>query len=56
MTEAPDIESVREELEMQIRQTTVQDTIENVTAEADVDRTPSAAIDPALIKNIEWLD
>tara|TARA_R110002094_G_scaffold205909_4_gene176641 strand:+ start:605 stop:1453 length:849 start_codon:yes stop_codon:yes gene_type:complete len=55
-TEAPDLESVREELELQIRQTAAQDTIEKITAEADVDRTPSADLDPALIKNLEWLE
>lgn len=56
LTEAPDLESVREELELQIRQTTVQDTIEKVTAEAVVDRSASETLDPALIKNLDWLE
>lgn len=55
-TDAPTLESVREELELQIRQTAVQDSIEKITAEADVDRSGAADIDPAIITNIEWLD
>lgn len=55
-TEAPALETVREELEMQIRQTRVQTYIEEITEAADVDRTAGDAIDPSLIKNLEWLE
>lgn len=55
-TAAPELDEVREELELQIRQTTVQQTIEQVTADADVDRAGAEGIDPAVIKNIEWLE
>lgn len=55
-TEAPELEAVREELELQIRQTRVQTHIEEVAAAADVDRSGAEGIDPAIIKNIEWLE
>jgi peptidyl-prolyl cis-trans isomerase C len=55
-TAAPELDEVREELELQIRQTTVQQTIEQVTADADVDRSAAEGIDPAIITNIEWLE
>ena len=55
-TEAPVLEAVREELELQIRQTRVQTHIEEVAAAADVDRSGAEGIDPAIIKNIEWLE
>jgi peptidyl-prolyl cis-trans isomerase C len=55
-TDAPSLDSVREELELQIRQTTVQQTIERITAEATVDRKGAENIDPAILKNIEWLE
>ncbi len=55
-TNAPALDSVREELELQVRQTTVQQTIEQITAEADVDRKGAEGIDPSILKNIEWLE
>ncbi|MGC1502592.1 MAG: peptidylprolyl isomerase [Sulfitobacter sp.] len=55
-TEAPALEDVREELELQVRQTLVQTRIEEITEQADVDRMAEQVIDPALIKNIEWLE
>ncbi|KIN65695.1 PPIC-type PPIASE domain protein [Sulfitobacter noctilucae] len=55
-TEAPELDAVREELEMQLRQTRVQARIEEITAEADVDRSASEGIDPTLIKNLDWLE
>jgi peptidyl-prolyl cis-trans isomerase C len=56
VVDAPTLESVREELELQVRQTTVQQTIERVTEEANVDRSGAAKIDPAFLQNIEWLE
>ncbi|MGJ8615765.1 MAG: peptidylprolyl isomerase [Sulfitobacter sp.] len=53
--EAPTLESVREELDLQVRQVLVQATIEKVTEEADVDRSAAEAIDPSVTKNTEWL-
>lgn len=55
-TEAPSLESVREELELQLRQTRVQTAIEDVTAAATVDRAGAEGLDPALLKNIDWLE
>ncbi|WP_370399601.1 peptidylprolyl isomerase [Sulfitobacter sp. JB4-11] len=55
-TQAPSLESVREELELQLRQTRVQGAIEDVTATADVDRSGSEGIDPAVLKNLDWLE
>ncbi|MEM7519576.1 MAG: peptidylprolyl isomerase [Pseudomonadota bacterium] len=54
--EAPALESVREELELQIRQTRVQSRIEGITAEADVDRSASEGIDPSVLQNLDWLE
>ncbi|OAN84782.1 peptidylprolyl isomerase [Sulfitobacter geojensis] len=55
-TEAPALDDVREELELQVRQTLVQTRIEEITNDADVDRMSEQEIDPALIKNIDWLE
>ncbi|MEW9920576.1 peptidylprolyl isomerase [Marimonas sp. MJW-29] len=55
-TEAPALDTVRDELELQIRQTRVQQEIDRVTAEADVDRSAADGMDPSVIKNIEWLE
>ncbi|KIN62774.1 PPIC-type PPIASE domain protein [Sulfitobacter noctilucicola] len=55
-SEAPALEDVREELELQLRQTLVQSRIEEITSAAEVDRSASEGLDPALLKNIEWLE
>ena len=55
-TEAPEMDAVREELETQLRQTRVQSRIEEVTAGATVDRSGAEGLDPALIKNLDWLE
>jgi peptidyl-prolyl cis-trans isomerase C len=55
-TEAPALDTVRDELELQIRQTRVQTTIDSITEAADVDRSAAEGIDPAILKNIEWLE
>ena len=54
--EAPALEDVREELELQVRQTMVQQKIEELTAAADVDRSGAEGIDPSVLKNIDWLE
>ena len=54
--EAPALETVRDELELQVRQVRVQEFIESITAEADVDRSAAEGVDPALLKNLEWLE
>jgi len=56
LTEAPELETVREELELQLRQIRVQNRIEEITEAAEVDRSGSDGLDPALIKNFEWLE
>lgn len=53
---APELDSVREELELQIRQTLVQTRIEEITAAANVDRSAADALDPALLQNLDWLE
>ena len=55
-TEAPALESVQEELELQIRQVKVQESIEAIAGEADVNRTGAEGIDPTLLKNTDWLE
>jgi peptidyl-prolyl cis-trans isomerase C len=55
-TKAPALDDVREELELQVRQTLVQSSIEEITDKADVERMSEQDIDPALIKNIDWLE
>lgn len=55
-SEAPTLESVREELDLQVRQILVQETIEQVTADAEVDKTAATNIDPAVTNNTDWLE
>jgi peptidyl-prolyl cis-trans isomerase C len=55
-TEPPELDEVREELELQIRQTKVQESIEAVTAAATVDKSGAEGIDPTLLKNTDWLE
>lgn len=55
-TEAPTLDSVREELELQVRQTNVQTKITEITEAADVDRAAAEAVDPSLLKKLEWLE
>ena len=55
-TDAPPLETVREELELQLRQIAVQETIDTVTAAATVDRSQAEGIDPTVIQKIEWLE
>ncbi|MEM9966622.1 MAG: peptidylprolyl isomerase [Pseudomonadota bacterium] len=55
-TEAPELEEVREELDLQIRQTRVQTAIERITASAEVDRSGAEDVDPAALKNLQWLE
>lgn len=56
LLEAPDLEDVRGELELQLRQTRVQEEIERVTAAADVDRSAAEGVNPEIIKQIELLE
>lgn len=53
---APELESVREELELQIRQTRAQSFIEERTANVEVDRSGSEGVDISIIKQIELLE
>lgn len=55
-TEKPELESVREELELQLGQIKVQESIEAITAKADVNREAAEGIDPTVIKNLDWLE
>jgi peptidyl-prolyl cis-trans isomerase C len=54
--EAPTLDEVREELDLQVRQTMVQSRIEELTAEAEVDRSGAEGIDPSVLKNTDWLE
>ncbi|MEP3442530.1 MAG: peptidylprolyl isomerase [Sulfitobacter sp.] len=54
--EAPALEEVREQIELQIRQIRAQEKIEEVTAAAKVDRSASEGIDPSVIKQISALE
>ena len=55
-TEAPSLESVQEELRLQVGQTKVQTAIEDITAAATVNRDAANGVDPSVIKNIDWLE
>ncbi|MEM6938613.1 MAG: peptidylprolyl isomerase [Pseudomonadota bacterium] len=55
-TEAPALDDVREEIEMQLRQTRVQTRIEEIAASAEVERSGAEALDPSLLRNLEWLE
>lgn len=54
--DAPALEEVREQIELQLRQTRVQTQIDEITEAADVDRSAAAGIDPSVLKNIDWLE
>lgn len=54
--EAPKLEDVRAELEMQIRQIRTQAKIEEVTAAAQVDRSGAEGIAPSVIKQVSALE
>lgn len=54
--DVPALDDVREEIELQVRQTRVQNAIEAITAEADVNRTPAEGVDPSVLKNTDWLE
>ena len=54
--EAPALEEVREELEMQIRQVRAQAKIEEVTSMADVDRSGAEGVDTSVIKQVTVLE
>lgn len=54
--DAPALEEVREQIEMQIRQIRAQTKIEEVTAAADVDRSGADGINPSVIKQVTALE
>lgn len=54
--EAPALEEVREEIELQLRQIRAQTKIEEVTAAADVDRTGAEGVSPSVIKQVTVLE
>ena len=53
---APPLDEVREEIELQIRQSNAQAAIEAVTAEAEADRSGAEGIDPTILKQIGLLE
>tara|TARA_R110002049_G_scaffold44333_6_gene130251 strand:+ start:111879 stop:112727 length:849 start_codon:yes stop_codon:yes gene_type:complete len=56
VADAPALDDVREELELELRQARVQAAIEKVTESADVDRSAAEGIDPTLLRKIELLE
>jgi peptidyl-prolyl cis-trans isomerase C len=54
--DAPAVESVKEELELQIRQVKAQEMITDMTDAADVDRSAADAIDPTVLTNLGLLE
>ncbi|MCX7565939.1 peptidylprolyl isomerase [Sulfitobacter sp. F26169L] len=54
--EAPKLEEVREEIEMQIRQVRAQEKIDAVTNAAEVDRSGAEGLDPSVIKQVTVLE
>ncbi|MBD3665279.1 peptidylprolyl isomerase [Sulfitobacter aestuariivivens] len=55
-TNAPEMDTVRDELEMDARQARATAAIDEITAAASVDRTASESMDPAILKNLELLE
>ncbi len=53
---APALEEVREQIELQIREIRAQTKIEEVTAAADVDRSGAEGINPSVIKQVNVLE
>lgn len=56
LKDAPPLEEVQAELETQIRQVRVQQTIEQMTAAADVDQSAAEGIDPTVLTNLGLLE
>ena len=56
LKDAPPLEEVQAELETQIRQVRVQKAIEQMTEEADVDRSASEGVDPTVLTNLGLLE
>ena len=54
--DAPALEDVRDELELQVRQTRAQEEIEELAAAADVDRSGAEGIDPSVLQRSELLE
>lgn len=54
--DAPALDDVREQIELQIRQIRAQEKIEEVTAAAEIDRSGAEGLDPAIIKQITVLE
>jgi len=54
--EAPTLEEVREQIELQIRQVRAQEKIEEVTAATQVDRSGAEGLDPTVIKQLSVLE
>lgn len=54
--DAPPLEEVREQIELQIRQIRAQKKIEEVTAAAEIDRGGAEGLDPSVIKQITALE
>lgn len=56
MQEAPALEEVREQIELQLRQLRAQKVIEEITGLADVDRSAAEGVNPSVIKQITALE
>ncbi len=54
--DAPALEEVREQIELQLRQIRAQSQIEAITAATDVDRSAAEGVDPSVIKQINVLE
>ncbi|WP_299152755.1 peptidylprolyl isomerase [uncultured Tateyamaria sp.] len=52
----PTLEEVREELENEIREATVNAYVEELTADAEIDQSGAEGVDPALLKDLTLLD
>ncbi|MGJ8546088.1 MAG: peptidylprolyl isomerase [Sulfitobacter sp.] len=54
--DVPPLDDVREDLELQIRQTNVQNVIEELTEAAEIDRSGAEGVDAALLQQLELLE
>ena len=55
MTEAPDLEDVRAELEAQVEQTAVETLVTSLIGAADITEAEADSIDPSVLSNTEIL-
>ena len=54
--EVPQLDDVRADLEQEVRRAAVDAAVEQLTANADVDRSASEGVDPAVLEQLDLID